>query len=203
MCRLLVNIRGCNGSGKTTIPASMMNDPKVYTVSKPYKGKDYVIITVFPSYKWVALGNYYKKTGGLDQFSDNTLTEKVIRYAVQKFPDYNIMMEGVIASTIFSTYAVLFKALEIEYDIKPIIISLLPPVEVCLKRVYERNGGKPIKEEAVIAKWRMVERGHEKFKKEGFIALRLDNSHIPKEKMLKAIMKKLDKIQEILEGDWI
>jgi len=200
--RMLVNIRGCNGSGKTSIPAFLMDDPQLYNVSKPYKGKQHTILTVFPSYKWVALGDYHKKTGGLDQFPDNKLTKKAILYAIEHY-DYDILMEGVIASTIYSTYAYLFKELEIEHEIKPIIVTLLPPFEVCLQRIYQRNGNKPIKEEAVRAKWEINKRNAEKFKQDGFISLLYDNSKTSKTKSIRAFYKRMDKLRAIMKEDWI
>ena len=39
MNRLVLNIRGTNGSGKSTIPMSMLDDPDMYVITKPYQGK--------------------------------------------------------------------------------------------------------------------------------------------------------------------
>ncbi len=195
--RLLVNIRGCNGAGKSTIPMSMMNDPEMYVVSKPYKGKDKKILTVFPTYKWVALGTYFNKTGGMDCLPNKELKQKALWYALKKFPEYNILMEGVIDSTIFSTYAELFKEVEEKYsNVKVIIMNFLPPFAVCLERVYQRNDGKPIKEDQVLHKYKIVERNLKKFKDEGFISLKIDTSKVRKENMLKCFLKTIEKYQE-------
>lgn len=181
MSRLLVNLRGCNGSGKSTIPISMMDDPEVYIIQKPYKGKSKKILTVFPNYGWVALGSYLNKTGGLDTFPDNELTKKTLFYALKNFPEYNILMEGVIASTVRSTYINLFEEVECKYpETKVIILSLLPSLDTCLKRVYERNGGKPIKEEAVENKYKIVRRNVEKFRETGFISIVWNNENTEK-----------------------
>ena len=190
----LINIRGCNGSGKSTIPMSMMDDPDMYIVEKPYKGKPRKTFTVFPNYKWVALGSYHNKCGGLDGFVDTAMIIKATWYAVKKFPEYNIIMEGVIPSTVFSTYAKLFQEIQEKYpERKVIVVNLLPPVEECLRRIQQRNGGKPIKEDLVANKWATVANNADKFTQAGILSLKWDNSHIvPKidqKPMIQILMK--------------
>lgn len=166
MGRLVVNIRGCNGAGKSSVPMSMMDDPDMYVIKKPYQGKSKDIATVFPNYGWIALGTYFNKTGGLDRFPNTEFTKKVFWYILKKYPDYNIVLEGVISSTVFSTYAELYKAAKQKYpETEFCVVYLMPPVETCIKRIYKRNGGKPIKEELVKSKWTTNQHGLEKFQK--------------------------------------
>ena len=185
--RVLVNIRGCNGAGKSTIPMSMMNDPDmwVHTVVDEY-GKKLGAITVFPSYGWVALGTYFNKTGGMDTLRNNEITRRTLFAALKEFQGYNILMEGIMASTIRSTYVNLFHEIEQDWPIRVIILNLLPPVEVAISRVYSRNGGKPINEEAVRGKWETVAKNAKIFSDEGFISIRVDSSKIKKKNMLRA-----------------
>lgn len=176
MNQITVNIRGCNGAGKSSIPMSMLDDPEMFVVEKPYKNKLRKIATVFPTYGWVAMGTYFNKTGGLDGFPDTNLTKKAFWYLLKKYPGYNLLLEGVIASTVFSTYAELFKEAQKKYPERGMyIISLLPPIENCLRRIQKRNGGKVIKEELVANKWRSVQRNVEKFKAEGLASFAWDN----------------------------
>ena len=193
--RVLVNIRGCNGAGKSTIPMSMMDDPEMYVHEiRGSDGKRISSITVFPSYGWVALGTYFNKTGGLDTLRNNDITRMTLYAALDGFPEYNVLMEGIMASTIRSTYIDLFHEVEEYYDdLKVIIISLLPPVEVAISRVYSRNGGKPIQEEAVRGKWDTVARNVSAFSEAGFTSLRVDSSKVSKDKMLKAFLKTIKK----------
>ena len=148
--RMLVNIRGCNGAGKSTIPLSMMDDPEMFV--QELMGSDNKRIsslTVFPKYGWVALGTYFNKTGGLDTLKNNDITRMTLYAALDLFPEYDVLMEGIMASTIRSTYIDLFHEIEENYrNVKVLIVSLLPPVEIAISRVYKRNGGKPIKEDA-------------------------------------------------------
>lgn len=196
MKRMLVNLRGCNGAGKSTIPMSMMDDPEMYVHDiMGSDGKRISAITVFPSYGWVALGTYFNKTGGMDTLKNTAVTKMTLYAALDGFPEYNVLMEGILASTVRSTYIDLFHEVEKHYgkQLKVLIISLLPPVEVAISRVYSRNGGKPIKEDAVRDKWRIVAGNVSAFADAGFTSVRVDSSKVPKHKMLKAFMKTIRK----------
>lgn len=194
--RTLVNIRGCNGAGKSTIPMSMMDDPEMYVHEiRGSDGKRMSAITVFPTYGWVALGTYFNKTGGMDTLRDNWTTHMTLYAALDGFPEYNVLMEGIMASTIRSTYIDLFQEVQEYYgdDLTILIISLLPPVEVAISRVYSRNGGKPINEEAVRGKWETVARNVSAFREAGFTSLKVNSAKVPKEKMLSAFLKTVRK----------
>ena len=194
--RTLVNIRGCNGAGKSTIPMSMMDDPEMYVHEiRGSDGKRMSAITVFPTYGWVALGTYFNKTGGMDTLRDNWTTRMTLYAALDGFPEYNVLMEGIMASTIRSTYIELFQEVQEYYgdDLTIMIISLLPPVEVAISRVYSRNGGKPINEEAVRGKWETVARNVVAFGEAGFTSLKVNSAKVPKEKMLSAFLKTVRK----------
>ena len=194
--RTLVNIRGCNGAGKSTIPMSMMDDPEMYVHDiVGSDGKRVSAITVFPTYGWVALGTYFNKTGGMDTLRDNWTTRMTLYAALDGFPEYNVLMEGIMASTIRSTYIDLFHEVQEYYgdDLTIMILSLLPPVEVAISRVYSRNGGKPINEEAVRGKWETVARNVAAFGEAGFTSLKVNSAKVPKEKMLSAFLKTVRK----------
>ena len=192
--KLLVNIRGCNGAGKSTIPMSMMDDPGMFVEELTYSdGKRMAALTVFPSYGWVALGTYFNKTGGLDGVRDMECTKAALYAAIGLYPEYDIIMEGILCSTVFSSYSDMYHEVENLTGRQAIIISLLPPLEVCLERIQKRNGGKPIKEDLVAGKRISVARSHEKFKQEGFTCVKVDSSRIPKERMLNAFFKTVNK----------
>lgn len=161
-------------------------------------GKRISAITVFPTYGWVALGTYFNKTGGMDTLRNNDITRMTLYVALDGFPEYNVLMEGIMASTIRSTYIDLFHEVEDYYqtrgeELKVIILSLLPPVEVAISRVYSRNGGKPIQEDAVRGKWETVARNVSAFADAGFISLRVNSAKVSKTKMLSAFLKTVRK----------
>lgn len=193
---MIVNIRGCNGSGKSTIPMSMMKVDPEFEVVKLGVGKTgkpcNPALMIFHKLGWIALGTYFNKTGGMDTYKSNADTVMALMYALRNYPEYDIVMEGVIASTIKSTYAEIFRELE-EDGQQVLIMAFVPPLEVCLKRIQERNGGKPIKEELVAGKWNSVNSGVEYFRKEGLTCLRIDTSKCSKESMLKNFLKTVEK----------
>ena len=193
--RMLVNIRGCNGAGKSTIPMSMMDDPEMFVQELVGSdGKKISALTVFPTYGWVALGTYFNKTGGLDTLKNNEVTRMTLYAALDMFPEYDVLMEGIMASTIRSTYIDLFHEVERNYKrLKVLIISLLPPVEIAIERVYSRNGGKPIKEDAVRGKWNTVERNARYFAEAGFDSIRVNSAKVKKAQMLSAFLKTVEK----------
>ena len=197
MNRVLVNVRGSNGAGKSTIPMSMMDDPKMYVHEiVGSDGKKISAITVFPSYGWVALGTYFNKTGGLDTLKNNAVTKLTLFAALDGFPEYDVLMEGIMASTIRSTYIDLFHEVEDYYGkkrLKVIVVSLLPPVDVALSRVYKRNGGKPINEAAVAGKWNTVARNVSAFAEAGFTSIKVNSAKVKKRNMLPAFLKTVDK----------
>lgn len=197
--RVLVNIRGCNGAGKSTIPMSMMDDHEMYVHEiTGSDGKKISAITVFPTYKWVALGTYFNKTGGLDTLKNNAVTKLTLFAALDGFPEYDVLMEGSMASTIRSTYIDLFHEVEDYYwgkgeELKVLIISLIPPVDVALSRVYKRNGGRPINEAAVERKWNTVARNVSAFAEAGFTSIKVNSAKVKKRNMLPAFLKTVDK----------
>lgn len=191
--KVIVNIRGCNGAGKSTIPASMMDDEDMFVQSYDWDGKEKEMLTVFPNYGWVALGTYFTKTGGCDRFSDKAMTEYALERAVEDFPEYDVILEGIILSTVFSTYGDFFKSLEEHYGRKVIIVTLTTPVLTCIERIYKRNGGKPFNESLVEQKYGMVMRSHEKYKAIGLKAIKIDPSKVSKDKLLGKFFKTIDK----------
>lgn len=196
---VLVNIRGCNGAGKSTVPM-MMND--LDEDAWIFDSKEGWKITIFPKFKWVALGTYKTKTGGMDTISTKAQKQAALRYAWKTYPEHDILMEGVIDSTILSTYVDLFQGYQLLSDSgriserKIIVLNYLPPLDVCVSRVYERNGGKPVKEDQIESKWNSVYRNADKFREAGIRSLKWDNSKTHKADMLTKFLQIVDKYRE-------
>lgn len=193
---MIVNIRGCNGAGKSTIPISMKKLDPACEVIKLGVGKNGKPcnpgITVFHDLQWVAIGVYNDKSGGAETCGTNQDIRQTIEYALEHYPDYDIVLESVIISTIKSTYAAQFKELE-ERGHQVLVMTFLPPLEVCLDRIQQRNGGKPIKEDLVADKYKRVSSGIKYFKDAGLTSIKIDTSKCSKENMLKNFLKTVDK----------
>lgn len=174
---IMVNLRGTNGSGKSSVPFSFISsDPDTFELTYEYNGKPRVIATVCPNERWLFLGAYRTACGGLDYYKTQEQTADALEL-VWKLP-FNILLEGVISSTIFSTYAELFKKMNFDDSRNVVIATLLPPLEVCLERVQKRNGGKEVKTEQISNKYDIMLRNFVKFQNEGFNCIKLDNSSI-------------------------
>lgn len=176
---MLVNIRGCNGAGKSTVPMMMLQtDPYAFEVIWWYNGKIRVVATVFPQYQFVALGKYQTKCGGLDSFK----TTQEMKDAADVLWDCNfhILMEGVLASTVRGTYIDLFQELNQRHCYRNItVFNIVPPLDVCLKRIQQRNGGKPIRAELVDEKRKTVLRNHQHFLAAGLGSKVVSNESVP------------------------
>lgn len=164
--KFLINIRGTNGTGKSTVPLTMVfSDPDVYCVSR--NGKD--ILTVLPKFKTVALGKYYIKTGGCDS---GELHEKTFAAALLKLlweSDWNILMEGMTVSSSF-WWAGTFQE-RIDNQVKPrevLVMNLSMSAEKIEERIKIRNGGKDINMKTAMSKQGTVMRAAQKFRDAGF-----------------------------------
>ena len=197
--RKLINIRGCNGAGKSTVPISMLeSDPDSFELGWRVDGRLKTLATVFPAFNTLALGHYHSKCGGMDSIKD-TDTIKSSLAAVWNLP-YNIIMEGIMASTVRQTYIDLFKSMNANNEPREIIIyNILPPLQTCLDRIQERNGGKPIKEEQVASKWRTVDKNADAFAAEGFTSIKVSNAEISREDTLEWYYNNIGEQMPIIE----
>lgn len=186
---LLVNIRGCNGAGKSTIPLMMLQtDPYTFEVTWKYDGKERVVATVFPKYQFLAIGKYQTKCGGLDSLKSTQETKDAVDTLWNC--KFHILMEGVLASTVYGTYVDLFQSISKRYaplDLplrQVVMFNIVPPLEVCLERIQQRNGGKPIKSELVENKRKTVLRNHQHFLDAGLRSIVVSNETVSKDETL-------------------
>lgn len=162
-----INIRGANGSGKSTFPIQMLlTDDKSYILTED--GKD--VATVFPSYYMVAIGKYYIRTGGMDsgEYHDKSYG----RYMLDKLWNcgYNILFEGMTVSSSYDFWRDTLLELEEKYPNvrRVMIMNLVMPLEKLEERIKIRNGGKEIKMKYVKGKQSTVQRNIKKFEADGF-----------------------------------
>ena len=162
-------------------------DPDTFEIDWYINGRKKVLATVFPNYKFLALGSYKTgvNCGGLDTFKTTQHTIYALKL-LWNLP-YNILLEGIMASTVRQTYIDLFHEVNSENILKRdiIIYNILPPLQVCLDRVQKRNGGKPVKEEQIGSKWNTVEKNVKYFEDAGFRSLRVSNENVAPGETLK------------------
>lgn len=157
---LIMNIRGTNGSGKSTVIFRLMDQAKkVFPVDlAPYKTPKGVLRqvegTVLEDLGVVIVGPYHTQCGGCDAIK----TQDLVKEAVRKAASFNlktVVFEGVLVSTIFKGYLELSRSL-VKEGHSYLWGYLDTPVETCLARIQARNGGKPIKEKLVHDKVRSI-----------------------------------------------
>ena len=178
----IVNIRGCNGAGKSTVPMRMLEeDPDVFMITQ--SGKD--IATVFPNFKFVAVGKYFTKTGGVDGVKNTDTMKKIISY-LNLLP-YHIIYEGILASTVFSTHRDILKGLEDGVTKrKATILNIVPPFDLIRKRILSRNGGNnDVKWEQIEGKYKTVKKNHPKFVDAGLNSIIVSNEDVKLEETTK------------------
>jgi energy-coupling factor transporter ATP-binding protein EcfA2 len=165
-----INVRGCNGSGKTTLLRMLARGPEVRVehieVSHNVKGVGRVphspIPVTFTPEGLAILGNYTSGETGTTAGCDKIRTQEAAKAALEKIADCwpeckAIMFEGIVVSTIFGPW------LEWEKANGGMVWAFLDtPLDVCLKRIQDRNGVQPIKEDQVADKHRTIARVRDK-----------------------------------------
>lgn len=156
-----INIRGCNGSGKTTLLRSLARDPGCFVVEASVPDHNPIPITYTPN-GWAIIGDYTPAsdgcvTAGLDRIKTQAAAKAVIEFAGSNSALDAVLFEGIVVSTIYGPWHEWSRA-----NGGMIWAFLDTPLDVCLKRIQERNGGKPIKEDQVAAKFKTIARVREK-----------------------------------------
>jgi thymidylate kinase len=158
---MIVNLRGTNGSGKSTVARGLiMVDPEARIVYlAEYKteagAERWVPGYHVPKLDLVVVGPYRTDCGGCDAIKTQALVKEAVRKAASLTT--HVLFEGVIVSTLFSGYLELSKGLVADGRTPLAWCYLDTPVEECLRRIQVRNGGKPIKEDLVRQKVRAIE----------------------------------------------
>lgn len=146
-----INLKGCNGSGKSTIPMWFIRDnPYVYLTLSPADKKP--VATLLPLINLVILGTYVTACGGCDSLSDTQVVKELLKQLWKR--KCHIMYEGVIVGDIKSTFYDLMVAFRGVYDRNISFCFMGTKFSECLRRIQVRNGGKPIKEDLVKSKYK-------------------------------------------------
>lgn len=151
---LVVDVRGTNGSGKTTVVSHFIAPPD---------GSSYRYEEIGPGVmatcrgRVAALGVYKKGVGcgGCDGIRTQAQIRAAVEAAAERFPV--VLYEGVIVSTIFRPYLDLARRLQRQGHIH-VFAFLQTPLDECLRRIYVRNNGTPIKEDLVRSKFAAIQR---------------------------------------------
>lgn len=167
----IFEIRGPNGSGKSTIPKMLIdNDPKAFIVTN----KGNAELTVCPTFKTVLVGSYdvNANCGGCDRICRNENIILAIVHAYEyvrsttEYSGFRILYEGIMPST---TNFGIIKPLFEHHGFDKRLFNVLfmdTPLDLCLQRIYSRNGNKSINEDNIVKKHRQVSNQPETLLKE-------------------------------------
>lgn len=154
---MVVNLRGTNGSGKTTVAKGLIlryqMTPLYDEASKGRQRAWGYTAQHADLYPLFVLGDYEGdgKCGGCDRISKQDEVCFLVREMHNR--GFDVLFEGVVVSTIFERYVQLSK------DVGGMVWAFLDtPLAVCLNRIQARNGGKPVKVDQIQDKWTTMRR---------------------------------------------
>lgn len=162
----IIQIMGSNGSGKTSLVKQLGELSESWTYLEGADGK--VIATIFDDIRYVAIGKYAPDAcmGGCDGMPTVDSIKKAILQVRRQYPDHWIVFEGMMISTIRTTFYDFITTLA-EHShgkVEAKVVVLKATVEGCMERIYGRGSAKPdLKVENVKAKCDLVIRNGQSY----------------------------------------
>jgi hypothetical protein len=162
-----INVRGANGSGKTTVlrRLALSEECEVKALELP-ASVDHKPIPVTYCPGGIAILGDYRPNDATTAGCDRIKTQEAIKCALEilrKDPNLKVILfEGVVVSTIFGPWKDWSRA-----NGGMIWAFLDTPLRICLDRIQMRNGGKPINEEMVKDKIDSISRARTKARQDG------------------------------------
>lgn len=181
----IIQIRGSNGAGKTTIVRQFVQRNNLEIKSVSVKGKE-TFISTNKEGSIVVLGRYDKKTGGCDLYESTDHVLNTIMWAMVNLKPKIIVFEGMIYSLSYR-FATKVSDFVKKYNYKYVALSLYTEPNVVLDRIYKRNGGKQIKENLILDKIKTVQVSHNKLINNGYNSKIIDTTNIKEDEMYKVI----------------
>lgn len=141
---VICQIKGTNGTGKTTIVKQLGALSDEWTYLQWPDGTIYA--TVFDNIRWVAIGKYDPdgKMGGCDLLPTVDAMKQAITDVVRDYHGWWIVFEGMMISTIKSTfYNFVTDLCKSNKGYDPIFLILKSTGEKCVERIEGRGTKKP------------------------------------------------------------
>lgn len=155
-----LNVRGPNGSGKTTLLRCLARDPLCRVEHVLVPDEKPIPVTFVPG-GLAMIGDYTPAakgtTAGCDRIRTQAAVKSVLELIGRRDDVQLVIFEGVVIATIFGPW------LDWERENGGMVWAFLDtPLDVCLARVQERNGGKAVKEDQIADKHRTIRRVRDK-----------------------------------------
>jgi hypothetical protein len=148
---MLINVRGTNGAGKTTVIRELMAlcpHKLIYGVLGPRLPEAYLLMLPQPVY---VLGPYLIPCGGCDRIQPFALVPPLIEKYAQRG---HVVFEGLLMSTFYGEVGRLTEA----HD--SVVMFLDTPLDVCIARVEARRAAagnfRPFNPKLLIEKYNTI-----------------------------------------------
>jgi len=170
---MIINLRGPNAAGKTTIARDLMARAECRPVRLKPGGRPIGYAGPAP-WRLEVLGSYENACGGCDTI--RTVQEVIDRTERAMHRGANVLFEGILISTTFGAIGTWAQGLKFP----PVLFAFLDtPMEVCLDRLEKRRAEsgratKPLNLENVKAKWHQNARLVSRFREAGLKVTILD-----------------------------
>lgn len=177
----IIQIRGTNGSGKTTIVREFLRTHASTIISITVNGKR---IECHKTGEIIVIGRYDKNAcGGCDsEIHSVELFKNTIAKIIRVYKPEALIFEAVFYGKTFKFSNDINRfARAAGYDY--IALCLIPTFEKCCERVYERNGGNEINIEAMLSTYNSCLRSNAKLRAAGVNVKLIDTTDIPFDKM--------------------
>lgn len=186
----LIQIRGCNGSGKTTMMKQFVEKHNL-EIKEIQVNKIPTFISVSKDMQIIVLGRYDKKTGGCDLYKNKEHVYQTIYQVIRVYKPRLLLFEGLIYGLTYKFGKVLADEVNrFGYDYKGVCLFIEPTEAIA--RIYVRNGGKDINAQYIYNKTKAFLNSYNKMKDSHYNMTLYDTSKIEKDKMIDILEKAIN-----------
>lgn len=202
----ICQIIGSSGAGKTTIIKQLLQRSKQIEYLT-YRNTTKVYATVMHDLSWAIVGPYKpdKPMGGCDLLHTVQQTKQAVLDLLDDYPNYWIAFEGIIASTIRSTFYDFLLELQRTDGIDPVFIILKADVDTCVEHIKQRGTMKSdLKIDNVAAKCALVLKNAATYDQQ--YVRYIDVSNTPAENMMDVFLWKIqdnELIDALYDGPYL
>lgn len=183
---IVVQLRGCNASGKSTIVRQFVERNLLTIQTIDVKGEK-IQITTNKDYSIVVLGRYDKEIGGCDLFKKGTKqVYGTIVHCIKNWQPKIIVYEGVILSTLTTFTRTVYNTVK-AYGYKFVSLYLHRKFDNIIKLLEKRNGGASYNINNIISKYKGCFSSYKSCKKRGLPVKKIDVDGIKFEDMYKVL----------------
>lgn len=194
----LVQLRGANASGKTTIIKDLIaQSHEIEYLDWDLNGKPFTFATHMVDIKWAVIGSYPegKKMGGTDCFPSPGTTELVkqaIIDTMDAIPDlFGVVFEGMMCSTVTGTWDEFASQQQFERNADPIFVVLKSTLQGTLNRIKSRAtsfGKVGANVDSLNGKCEVVIHSGQKLEELGWKVVWIDVENVQRDYMLPAFL---------------